>query len=243
MKQTTLPKLTIITVCFNACLDLEKTLLSVYQQHLRAEVEHIVIDGGSTDTTLELLETHKNNINIIVSEQDQGVYDAMNKGIHLSGSEWIYFLNAGDVFLDEHSLSKILHAQNDTDIIYSDVIVDSKKGRDTFHTDFVSKKLNHQGFVYKKMLHQRYGAYAVISGFTAADYLFFLQLSDVKVKKLEQPIAIFQVGGLSSTVKAVHQKYCLDFLAGKTSRGFLVAILLLYPFYRRWNELKLKFLK
>lgn len=233
-------KLSIITVSFNASEELMQTIQSVNNQLRRAEVEHIIVDGNSTDTTPQILQEHFNEIEIIVSEPDRGVYDAMNKGISLAKSEWIYFLNAGDTFLNEHSVTRILDAQNNSDVLYSDVIVNTVKETFTFHTSFENKKLNHQGFVYKKHLHKKFGIYSVIKKFTAADYLFFLQLDDVNVKKLEHPIAIFQAGGLSSTVNAVHQKFCLDFLSGRISSSYLAAILLFYPLYRRCKTFMFK---
>ena len=200
-------KLSVITVTLNAKDALATTLKSVSSQKRRSEIEFVVIDGLS-------------------------VYDAMNKGVEKSTGDWLYFLNAGDTFLDENSLSIVLDAMDDSDVLYSDVLVDKSSGIYTFETSFDKRKLNHQGFVYRKELHVRFGPYAVIEGFTAADYLFFLQLNGLKVKRLTKPIAIFQLGGLSSTVKAVRQKYCLDFLSGKIGALNLAARLVVYPCYR-----------
>lgn len=236
-------KLSIITVAYNASQELELTLQSVNSQLRRYEAEHIVIDGGSTDDTAKILHTYVSEIDTAISEPDKGVYDAMNKGLALAKSDWIYFLNAGDVFYNEHSLSQILEFIGEGDVLYSDVIVDNAKSTYSFLTNFEDKALNHQGFVYKKALHERFGLYAVIKGFTAADYLFFLQLDGVSAKKLEHPIAIFKAGGLSSTVNAVHQKYCLDFLSGRVSTFYLASILLGYPFYRMFKNWHSKFFK
>ncbi len=230
-------KLTIITVTLNACSSLARTIQSVISQKKRNYVEFIVIDGLSEDGSLELLEQYSHEIDLLVSSKDRGVYDAMNRGVSLASTEWIYFLNAGDIFVDDEVITRILEAQNTGDVLYSDVIVNNNQSRYTFRTSFEDRKLNHQGFVYKKHLHEQLGKYAVIKGFTAADYLFFLQLHDVKAIKLEAPIAIFQAGGLSSTVNAVQQKYCLDFLAGKTNHFYLACILLFYPLYRRCKML------
>lgn len=229
-------KLSVITVTLNAVNGLAKTLQSVRSQKRREEIEFIVIDGLSADGSLELLEKFHAEIDILDSSKDSGVYDAMNKGIQQSTGEWLYFLNAGDAFLDEDSLANILDAIDDSDVLYSDVLVDKNSRIDTFETSFDNRKLNHQGFVYRKKLHAQFGPYVVIKGFTAADYFFFLQLDGLKVKKLTKPIAVFQLGGLSSTVKAVHQKYCLDFLAGKVSALNLAARLVIYPLYRAFKS-------
>lgn len=225
-------KLTVVTVTLNAVEDLAVTLQSVCSQKRREEIEYIVIDGKSKDGSLAFLEQYRHEIDILISSEDRGVYDAMNKGMQQSRSEWVYFLNAGDVFLDENSLTKILEEMDDSDVLYSDVVVNKGNSVYTFHTSFDDRKLNHQGFVYRRELHQRFGPYSVIKGFTAADYFFFLQLHALKVKKIDTPIAKFKAGGLSSTVNAVRQKYCLDFLAGEISALNLVVRLILYPFYR-----------
>jgi glycosyltransferase involved in cell wall biosynthesis len=230
-------KLTVITVNLNAVNGLAKTLDSLKSQNCKSEIEFIVIDGLSSDGSIDLLEKNRNEIDVLVSSKDRGVYDAMNKGVEKSTGEWLYFLNAGDTFLDDNSLSTILDAMDDSDVLYSDVLVDKSRKIYTFETSFDKRKLNHQGFVYRKELHGHFGPYTVIEGFTAADYLFFLQLNGLKVKKLTKPIAIFQLGGLSSTVKAVRQKYCLDFLSGKIGALNLATRILVYPLYRALRKI------
>jgi glycosyltransferase involved in cell wall biosynthesis len=216
---------------------LAKTLDSVSSQKRRGDIEFVIIDGLSVDGSLALLEKYRSDIDVLVSSKDRGVYDAMNRGVKESAGDWLYFLNAGDTFLDEDSLTLILDAIDDSDVLYSDVLVDKSSEVYTFETSFDKRKLNHQGFVYCRELHKRFGSYAVINGFTAADYFFFLQLDNLKVKKLNKPIAIFQSGGLSSTVKAVRQKYCLDFLSGKIGAFNLALRLMIYPCYRMLRKI------
>jgi glycosyltransferase involved in cell wall biosynthesis len=229
-------KLSIITVTLNAHDDLLKTLNSVKSQQNLEEVEYIVIDGLSVDGSLELLNNNQ-LVDVLVSSKDRGVYDAMNKGIESSKGEWLYFLNAGDVFLDNNSLSRILNELKDFDVLYSDVQVDAVNSIQLFQTSFENRRLNHQGFVYRRYLHKDYGPYSVIDGFTAADYFYFLQLHNLKVKKLETPIAIFKAGGLSSTVTAVQQKYCIDFLSGRMGAFNLAFRLVIYPVYRSLKKI------
>lgn len=230
-------KLSIITVTLNAVGALAATLQSVNSQTRRAEIEFVVIDGLSSDGSLELLDKCSTQIDVLVSSKDRGVYDAMNKGIWHSTCDWVYFLNAGDVFLSDNSLSLILDELDSSDVLYSDVKVNKGNSSYDFKTSFDDRILNHQGFVYRKELHKQFGLYSVIKGFTAADYFFFLQLNDLRVKKLIEPIAVFQFGGLSSTVNAVHQKYCLDFLSGKISAINLAARLIIYPGYRAFRKI------
>ena len=92
-----LPKITVVTVVYNGILTLDATIKSVISQTY-SNLEYIVVDGGSTDGTLELLKKYNSQISIIISEKDDGLYDAMNKGIALSTGEWICFMNCGDIF-------------------------------------------------------------------------------------------------------------------------------------------------
>lgn len=103
--------LTVITVCFNAKDDLEKTLASVLQQDYE-DMEYLVIDGGSSDGTISLLKEYQTKFRNLgkvmryVSEKDEGTYDAMNKGAKMAQGLWVNYMNAGDSFYEDSTLSK-----------------------------------------------------------------------------------------------------------------------------------------
>ena len=101
-----IPKFSIITVTYNAEDSIEGTIESVISQSFKS-FEYIIIDGASTDNTYELLNNYKKQIDLIVSEKDKGLYDAMNKGIHLAKGEFLLFLNAGDRFINNTVLNKV----------------------------------------------------------------------------------------------------------------------------------------
>ena len=94
-------KISVITVCYNDAENLRKTLASIASQTARRDIEHIVIDGGSKDETKILLEGNK-EIDKWISEADKGLYDAMNKGIAMASGEYLWFMNAGDVFYSDN---------------------------------------------------------------------------------------------------------------------------------------------
>jgi glycosyltransferase involved in cell wall biosynthesis len=116
------PKLSIITVCFNAAPLIQKTLFSALNQSFQ-DFELVIVDGGSKDNTLALLQPFQSKIGEIVSEQDNGIYDAMNKGVNLAKGEWVYFLNAGDAFFDDLVLEKVFNEIKlaSTDFLYAKV--------------------------------------------------------------------------------------------------------------------------
>ena len=98
-------KISVITVSFNSAKTIEKTIHSVMSQTY-GDVEHIIVDGDSTDQTHDILENYKNQIDKIVIEKDNGIYDAMNKGVKLATGDYIFFLNSDDVFNDEKVLEE-----------------------------------------------------------------------------------------------------------------------------------------
>jgi len=118
MNRTDLPLISIVTVVFNDRGNLEKTILSVLSQTF-SNIEYIIIDGGSTDGTVDIIRRYEDRIARWVSEPDKGLYDAMNKGIGLASGDWINFMNAGDCFFDQDTVSTVArHMQDDADLIY-----------------------------------------------------------------------------------------------------------------------------
>ena len=112
-----LPLISVVTVVFNGVDMLEQTIRSIVSQTY-PNVEFIVIDGGSTDGTIDLIKKYEHKISYWTSEKDGGIYDAMNKGTAVATGEWIGFMNAGDSYFDETVLAKIFSQPIDADIVY-----------------------------------------------------------------------------------------------------------------------------
>ena len=117
------PQVSVITVCYNDADDLEKTIKSVVYQTIENK-EFIIVDGGSKDSTSEVIRKYSKWINHWISEPDKGVYDAMNKGVALASGEWICFMNAGDTFKEKTTLQHVFDYKDysrNTGVIYGDV--------------------------------------------------------------------------------------------------------------------------
>jgi glycosyltransferase involved in cell wall biosynthesis len=115
-------KLSVVTVVFNGINTLEETILSVLNQTYK-DVEYIIIDGGSTDGTVELIEKYKGRLGYWISEPDKGIYDAMNKALSVAKGDWLIFLGADDVFYNNNVVENaIKHFHLGEAVYYGDVV-------------------------------------------------------------------------------------------------------------------------
>lgn len=129
MSNNIFPKISIITVCYNAGKEIEETIKSVINQTYK-NIEYIIIDGKSSDNTIEIVNNYADSIDLIISEKDNGIYDAMNKGIDYAHGEWLIFLNAADSLYSQTILEDIFKLKNYTeDIIFGDVMNEYKWGK------------------------------------------------------------------------------------------------------------------
>ncbi|RZK61390.1 MAG: glycosyltransferase, partial [Pedobacter sp.] len=114
-----MPKLTVITIVYNNVRDIERTINSVLNQTY-PKIEYIIIDGKSTDGTLDIIEKYRSKISKIVSEPDKGIYDAMNKGLALATGDYVLFMNSGDEIYDETTVEDIFESAPGADIYYGE---------------------------------------------------------------------------------------------------------------------------
>lgn len=231
------PLISVITVVYNSIDTIEKTILSVINQTIN-NIDYIIVDGCSTDGTVDILKKYDNEISLWISGPDLGIYDAMNRAIKLANGEWLNFVNSGDTFFDCNSLSNLREELcSDNSIIYSDTVVVNGEQRRIAKADFRKFKFIHQSIIYKKEVHNKYGNYLVDRGLTISDYIFFTQLIDEKAVKVEDQIAIFYEDGISSNSKSVYDKVSYDYMSGRVSKLFLINILLFYPIYRKLKQI------
>lgn len=230
------PKVSIVTIVYNASKYLEETMQSVINQTYD-NVEYIVVDGGSTDGTLDILEKYKDRIDHWVSEEDRGIYDAMNKGVNLANGEWINFMNSGDVFHDNDVLLNFCEENKKSqniDFFYSDSIV--KEGK-KYICNKEKRVLIHQAIIYRIAMHEKIGRYVVVKNLTTADYLFFMLSYNYNWQKLNFPISIHEAHGVSSGLHTFLQKNAIDLLFGFNGRIKTIIFLSLHPLYNKIKRL------
>lgn len=134
-------KISIITVCYNSVDMIEETMLSVLNQTY-PDVEYIIIDGGSTDGTVDIIKKYADRLAYWVSEPDDGIYDAMNKGVMVATGDYIAFINAGDRYISDNVMDKIdkFTQTHNSDVVYGDVVLVYSHGK------YLSKPLKLDSF-------------------------------------------------------------------------------------------------
>lgn len=206
-------KLSVVTVCYNAEKTIVETIESVLNQTY-ANIEYLIIDGKSTDNTLNIVEKyHSNCDNIrVISEKDAGIYNAMNKGIDIASGEYIYFLNAGDLFYNDTTVAIVMDRLKKTglpDIIYGDIDVD-------YHThkkriEYAGKKrLNrilialgitvcHQSVFAKTYLMKERGFDEEYKLWADQEWLMYVLQRNVQIETIDQPVCVYDGFGLSAS--------------------------------------------
>ena len=205
-------KFSIITVCHNAVSTIGRTIQSVIGQTY-TDYEYIIIDGASTDGTLDVLNRYRNNFSHLISEKDQGIYSAMNKGIKLASGEIIAFLNSDDFYIDENVLTtvrnKIVTNDEGAEVYYGNLVVYNKEtgqGR-LWKPGLVNRlflyrgTLPHPAMFYRRNVFDIAGIFDenfVISG----DYEWVARayfLKQIKFRYINVLPVVFMEGGKSTT--------------------------------------------
>lgn len=196
------PLVTVITVCYNAREMLLRTMNSVWAQTYK-HVEYVIVDGASTDGTLELLEEYGARIDHWVSESDKGIYDAMNKGVSMAKGKWVIFMNAGDCFADNHVLENVFSVPRQADVIYGDVVKGGVVKKASSPRNAHRMFFCHQS-VFVKIESLKAFPFD-ISHKMSADFKQMKQLwlAGKQFLQLDFPIADFDVQGVSNTNRAV----------------------------------------
>lgn len=200
-------KISIITVVFNGKYLIERTIKSVLQQTFQ-NIEYIIIDGLSTDGTLTIIKDYKPQIQKIISEKDNGIYDAMNKGLQMATGDYVLFLNAGDELYENDTLKKVFSTSDDADIYYGNTIIVNEKRQElgirrlmppdqlTWKSLQFGMCVSHQSFIARRNLCDNYNLEYQISA--DIDWVINILKRSKKIINTHQTISKFLEGGTSN---------------------------------------------
>ncbi|WP_026897705.1 glycosyltransferase family 2 protein [Daejeonella oryzae] len=199
------PKLSVITIVYNNARDIERTMLSVLNQTY-SNIEYLLIDGASTDGTLEIISKYKDRI-ILISEKDKGIYDAMNKGLKLAGGEYVLFMNSGDEIYAADTVEKIFASADDADIYYGETEMYDQNWQSlgqrrhraplkfTWRSFIFGMSISHQAIYIKKSLTEAYDLNFQLS--SDIDWIIKAAKKASKIVNTHTYVAKYMVGGMS----------------------------------------------
>lgn len=206
------PKVSIITVCYNSAKTIEDTIQSVINQTYD-NIEYIIVDGLSTDSTLEIVDRYKDKITKVVSEKDNGLYDAINKGIGLATGNIIANLNSDDFYIDNNVIYDVVNkmSEDNSDTLYADLFYVDEHNTNKVVRNWVSGNYKkgmffkgwmppHPTFFVRKCVYDKYGKFNLELK-SAADYeimLRFIHKHECSISYLPRVVVRMRVGGVSN---------------------------------------------
>ena len=194
--------LSIIVVNYNSGDSLERTFHALNKIVIQPQIELIVIDGGSSDISLNIINSNRNTIDKFICEPDKGIYDAMNKGIGFVTGTWVWFVNAGDIpLIDASTCIELLNTAHckEYNYIYSDVSISGFIIKQNSSLKFLMHKmLNHQSCIYRNYLLD--GGYDISYRY-CADYAHLLSVwSNIRSIKANPILCEYDITGVSSII-------------------------------------------
>ncbi|RYY06141.1 MAG: glycosyltransferase [Sphingobacteriaceae bacterium] len=200
------PLLSVITVVFNNVKDIERTMLSVLNQTY-SNIEYLIIDGSSTDGTLKIIEKYRSKLAVFISEKDNGIYDAMNKGLAKATGDYIIFMNSGDEFYEKDTVKTVFASSYGADIYYGETEMISQnlqslgQRRHKVPEDFTWKdfkygmSISHQAIFIRRKLAESYDLKYQLS--SDIDWILSAAKKAQTIVNVHQYIAKYLAGGMS----------------------------------------------
>ncbi|MBR9847004.1 MAG: glycosyltransferase [Algicola sp.] len=204
-------KVSIITVCYNSESTIRDTIESVLNQTYE-NIEYIVVDGGSSDSTLSVIKEYGESIDVLISEKDNGIYDAMNKGIKASTGDVVGIINSDDYLASKDSISEIVGGfDSNTDSVYGDLIYVKQFDKEAFSRKYSSKNFSawkirfgfmipHPTFYCRRYLFDDLGFYKT-NFRVAADFELLARFfkGGMRSKRIDKVLVKMREGGISSS--------------------------------------------
>lgn len=203
-------KISIVTVSFNSAITIKKCINSINEQSY-SDIEHIIVDGASTDDTMDIIKSDAKRSPVIISEPDEGIYDAMNKGIRRATGDVIGFLNSDDTLYNKHVVETIVEPfkENNCDCIYGNLIYSNKEGKTirewkskSYVPGLFAKSWTpaHPTFYCKKEIYNKFGLYKIDYDIAADVELMlrFLEVHKIKSHFIDKILVNMLAGGVSN---------------------------------------------
>lgn len=200
------PTLSVITIVYNNVKDIERTMLSVINQNYDA-IEYILIDGGSTDGTVDIIKNYENKISKWVSEPDKGIYNAMNKGLKMASGDYVLFMNSGDEIYDNNTVSNIFSSEPNADIYYGETEMFNENWESlgtrrhkapekfTWRSFKYGMSISHQAIYIRRDITEPYDEHYKLSA--DIDWILKAARKAKKIVNTHQYVAKYLVGGMS----------------------------------------------
>lgn len=200
------PILSVITIVYNNVKDIERTILSVVNQTY-GNIEYIIVDGLSNDGTLGIVHKYDNRIARIISEADEGIYDAMNKGLAVATGDYVIFMNSGDEFFDASTVAAVFASADDADIYYGETEMIDANGHSlgqrrhkapkqfTWRSFKYGMSVSHQAIYIKRSLTEPYDRQYQLS--SDIDWILRIAKKAKTIVNVHRYVAKYLVGGMS----------------------------------------------
>lgn len=210
------PVLSVITVIYNNVKDIERTMLSVLNQTYLA-IEYIVVDGKSTDGTLEVIGQYKDKLTKLISENDEGIYDAMNKGLAAATGDYVIFMNSGDEFYADATVAQVFASGDEADIYYGETEMMDEDGNNlgrrrhaapenfTWRSFKYGMSVSHQAIYIKRTLVEPYDSKYQLSA--DIDWILKAAKKAKNIVNVNTYVARYKMGGMS---KLKHKQSLLE---------------------------------
>ncbi|MFB0493783.1 glycosyltransferase involved in cell wall biosynthesis [Mucilaginibacter sp. OAE612] len=226
------PRLSVITIVYNNVRDIERTIRSVINQTY-TNIEYIIVDGLSNDGTLQVIDKYKSQITKFISEKDEGIYDAMNKGLALTTGDYVIFMNSGDEFYDNETVAAVFAAAEDADIYYGETEMIADDGSSlgqrrhkapakfTWRGFKYGMSISHQAIYIRRSLAEPYDRRYQLS--SDIDWIIRAAKKAKKIVNVNKYVAKYLVGGMS---KKKHRQSLMErFEIMKRNYGLIPTVL------------------
>jgi len=200
------PRLSVITIVYNNAADIERTMRSVLEQTY-PDIEYIIVDGLSTDGTLDIIKKYKDKLGKLISEKDEGIYDAMNKGLAVATGDYVLFMNSGDEIYAKDTVAKVFAAADNADIYYGETEMIDSTGKSlgqrrhkapenfTWRSFKYGMSVSHQAIYVKRSLAEPFDRKYELSA--DIDWILNAAKKAKKIINVHQYVAKYLVGGMS----------------------------------------------